>query len=176
MDGFTINKKFRCKELAYIDVDTEQSYSYGVKLILNKKDLSGKDQTHVWYCTNIIHGLKFIDYASDCTQKEINDVLKKLSIDAGKDGRLLAYKGGRCESDLLKKLDIWNFVDLEEFNCPKFDNLIKMDYYKPVKSYDCGYHSKLKDPSKVAHCPLLEVYVYNKWYNKMTKKTHQLCE
>lgn len=168
-DGFTINKEFKCKEVAYIETDTQQTFSYGVKLNLNKKNLSVKDRKHAWYCTNFVHGLEFMDYDSDYSQEEINRIIKSLSINAEKDGRLLAYKGGHYELDLFNKLEIRNIVNLEELGCPKFDDLIVMIEYKPDVIQNCGYHLELKHCRKVAHCPLLEVYIFNKWYKKSKK-------
>lgn len=44
MNGFTVNSKFLCKELAYIGTDTERLRSYRIKVNKQFKDLSQKDR------------------------------------------------------------------------------------------------------------------------------------
>ena len=59
MDGFTINKKFNCKELALLKVRDVAAKSFFFDLGLWESDLSPKDKRTCRYVQTFLHKLPF---------------------------------------------------------------------------------------------------------------------
>lgn len=71
------------------------------------------------------------------------------------DNKVVGFKGGDCEKELLQKLNI-PFLNLEAIGCPKYDNLTDK-----FKNLSCTYH-RLRG----IHCPVSEVSAFKCWYKK----------
>ena len=155
MDGFTIAKKFYCKELGIINVKHNEGLSYHFNLGINWYDLSPKDQKNCAFVSEKIHKLEFEDPKGiplanlSCI---VYNFYKSTKID---DMSTIGYKGGHFERDLLRKLKIPS-VNLEDFGCPKavhlFDKLVWLE--------TCGRHIG-EDP--YLHCPKVEVEAFACW-------------
>ncbi|KAG8172488.1 hypothetical protein JTE90_009834 [Oedothorax gibbosus] len=65
----------------------------------------------------------------------------------------MAFKGGNIEKNVLWRLNI-PYLDLEEYGCPKFDEL-----KKSLTSFKtCGFHI-----DETLHCPQAEVTAFRAW-------------
>ena len=71
---------------------------------------------------------------------------------------VLGYKGGHYEKDLLVSLSIPS-LNLEEYGCPKAEELIKTMIWLET----CGHHLV---PDAYLHCPNVEVEAYAQWMEK----------
>ena len=126
MDGFTINKKFYCKELGIPRVGNAAAQSYFFYLGVCWSDLSEKDRKACGYVIKYIHKLPFgvpqgvsaINLSA--FESIVADVYREMKQD---ESLLMAYKGGHYESDLLANLDI-RAVNLENFGCPKAEIIV----------------------------------------------------
>ena len=155
MDGFKINKKFHCKELGTLRMDKEVAVSWHFDIGIEWTDLTYKDKKACMYLTKYIHKLPFHTTWSESTLplSHLDDIVKDFYNDIGQ--RMIAYKGGNIERDLLKKLNIPG-INLEDYGCPKAESL----FNKQVWLETCGQHIGT-DPYK--HCPKTEVEAFGFW-------------
>ena len=61
MDGFTIARKFYCKELGTINIKHDEGASYHFNLGIKWNDLSIKDRKNCTFVSTKIHKLQFED-------------------------------------------------------------------------------------------------------------------
>ena len=154
MDGFTINKKFYCKELGMLKMDKEVAISYHFDIGIQWSDLTYKDRKTCMYLTRHIHKLPFhATCRESLALSRLDVIVKDFYDDIGQ--KTIAYKGGHIERDLLKKLNIPG-INLEVFGCPKAEYL----FNKLVWLETCGQHVGT-DPYK--HCPKVEVEAFGVW-------------
>ena len=158
MDGFVVNKKFHCKELALMRVGDDTAKSFFFDINLKETDLSPKDRRTCRYVQEHIHKLPF-DVPPHTEAIKISDLEvivenfyqeTKVNINSA-----IAYKGGHFERDLLASLNIPSF-NLEYLGCPKaeklFDQLIWIE--------TCGKHLT---SNAHWHCPKVEVEAFGHW-------------
>lgn len=132
--GFKVNRKFLVREFGWINMETGETGIY--KFSLPLRDISSKDRSTISYNENNFHGLSYgpasgdgaIDIKHlDSKVMEVHNKCKRGDVD------IVAFKGLE-KKDILTRLKI-PFRNLEEFGCPKYDNLKK--YHKPNS---CGFH------------------------------------
>ena len=155
MDGFTIAKKFYCKELGVLKIGNDEGLSYHFNLGIKWQDLRTEDQQNCKFVVKKINKLHFEDPDGiplanlEGIVQEFYECIKCNTFST------IGYKGGHFERDLLRKLKIPS-VNLEDFGCPKavhlFDKLIWLE--------TCGRHIG-KDP--YLHCPKVEVEAFGHW-------------
>ena len=155
MDGFTIAKKFYCKELGVLKIGNDEGSSYHFNLGINWQDLSVKDRQQCKFVSEKIHKLRFED-PKGIPLANLEGIVQEFYECTKRDTMsTIGYKGGHFERDLLRKLEIPS-VNLEDFGCPKavhlFDKLAWLE--------TCGMHIG-KDP--YLHCPKVEVEAFGCW-------------
>lgn len=159
LEGFFVEKAFLCRELGWRSY-TGKRGSTRFKLPYLFCNLSDKDKRAAAYVTNRVSGLPFearvIERAISCDRVPDNVVALYRKYRT-KTKHLIAYKGGHIEKDLLDKLAIPS-INLEEFGCPKFENLLASGF-EPVKG--CGYHVRR------SHCAMAECEIFFSWVTKM---------
>lgn len=134
---------------------------------LQDYDFTLADVKTIKYVKNNVHGLPFYPDsdgdAVDALILEI-DIEKIYHKNKTLERTLVAYKGGTWEKYLLDKLQIPS-INLEDFNCPKFDDMLKL-----TSCSSCGHHFQpLRN-----HCPRVECYHFVHWIRKMTKLPHDM--
>lgn len=175
-DGFNIRKysnsvftsEFLIREIGFIQIDPENvdRAAKSCRFDLSFYDFGGR-QEDVWrtinYQTRYVTGLTF----KPGPEENVYDYTKVESFVtsmynesrwAGHD--VVAFKGGIEEKKLLDQLSIPH-VNLEDYGCPKYKDLLKQNIVRspPI---DCGYHKGLK-VGKVVHCPKAEVTAFRDW-------------
>ena len=158
MDGFSIEKKFYCKELGILRVGDASARSYFFNIGVRWADLSQKDRRTCAFVTRNIHRLPFGVPAGVAALPldNLEDIVVELYRGIVQNERsCIAYKGGHYERDLLAKLAIPG-IDLEKYGCPKAQTLI----HKLVWRETCGQHLV---PDAFGHCPKVEVEAYAQW-------------
>lgn len=159
MDGFTVTKKFYCRELGAIELGKDTADSQHFDMGICWQDLSVKDMKQCNFLTDKIHKLPFNNPCGTNTLPigELKSVVQNFYQDIKRnDQSCIAYKGGHYERDLLKELAIPS-VNLEKFGCPKasvlFDNMIWLE--------TCGQHFGER---AYEHCPRAEVLAFAQWF------------
>lgn len=177
VDGFYVDKKFRCRELAVYDRIFKRKICFHFS-VGHFNDLSEKDKKTVNYVRRNIHGLKYtnrcrnhqnISMALNSLQDVIEGIGRHCSL-RDKEA-LIAYKGGDFERRLFEKYNIRNIINLEQWGCPKFEKLLLEFGNGHVKDFDCGEHEPLRN-GKVAHCPAVETYYFNLWVQSLLDDNH----
>ena len=159
MDGFTISRKFYCKELGAIQIENGEAVSYNFNLGVNWYDLSDKDKQQCNFTSEKIHKLPFDDpdgIPLDNLEGIVRDFYESTKYDTWS---TIAYKGGHFERDILRKLGIPS-ANLEDFGCPKAVHL----FCKLAWLETCGKHIG-KDP--YLHCPKVEVEAFACWLKEI---------
>ena len=155
MDGFTIAKKFYCKELGVINIKNDEGSSYHFNLGIKWQDLSPKDRQNCKLVSEKIHKLQFED-PNGIPLANLEGIVRDFYESIKRDTlSTIGYKGGHFERDLLRKLKIPS-VNLEDFGCPKAVYLFE----KLAWLETCGMHIG-KDP--YLHCPKVEVEAFGCW-------------
>ena len=158
MDGFVVNRTFYCKEIGMLNLQEEVAVSYHFKMPFKWVDLSSKDRRSCAYLIEHIHKLPFHTTESlplTC----LDNIVRNFYRDVGE--KVIAYKGGQIERDLLKKLNIPG-INLEIFGCPKADHL----FSKLAWLETCGKHIG-QDPYR--HCPKVETEAFGTWVKEQVK-------
>lgn len=169
-DGFSYSGRFELKEIAIGNLDTSEIELYHAKLTKNFNQLTGKQKRGVCYCTYNLHGMDYSNERGDLPLGAIYDLLENYCIDADSNGRLIGYKGGHYELDILKKLNYAHLaVNIETFGCPRFDILCStLDNTSRffTRYAQCGKHRKLRKSQAVVHCSRVEIaYFIQFMYN-----------
>ena len=157
-DGFTVNKKFYCKELGLLRVGDNTAQSFFFDLGIRWGDLSPKDRRSCNYVRSHIHKLPFDvprgmkAFQISALEAIVENFYREIMVDTNS---AIAYKGGNYERDLLASLNIPS-INLECFQCPKaeglFDQLVWLE--------TCGNHLV---SGAYQHCPKVEVEAYGLW-------------
>ena len=158
MDGFTINKKFFCKELGFLKVGNAAAQSFFFDIGLRWANLTTKDKKLCNYVKKHIHKLPFgVPPGVDALPlKALKDIVTDLYKNACKNrNSAVAYKGGNFEKDLFASLSILA-VNLETFGCPKATSIIRDMAWLET----CGCHVV---PEAYDHCPKVEVEAFGLW-------------
>ena len=156
LDGYTINKKFLCRELATIGVGQDTGTSYHFNIGVHWKDLTLKDRKSCMYVYQHVHKLPLNAHRGSLPLGNLDGIVKDFYTSVKeKEESTLAYKGGCLERNLLKKLNILA-CNLEWYGCPKAEQLFsKLPWLET-----CGKHIGT-DPYK--HCPKVEVEGFMLW-------------
>ena len=156
LDGYTINKKFLCRELATIKVDQDTGTTYHFNIGVRWGDLTLKDRKSCMYVYRYIHKLPLIAHRGSLPLDNLNGIVKDFYASVKETEKsTLAYKGGCLERNLLKKLNI-PATNLESYGCRKAEQLFsKLPWIET-----CGQHIGT-DPHK--HCPKVEVEAFMIW-------------
>ncbi|XP_076643770.1 uncharacterized protein LOC143354001 [Halictus rubicundus] len=158
MDGFELSSGFLCKELAIIDVHDGSNVLAEFRLGKTINNLSADDRRTVEYTTNCVHGIPFTDFGFESyNQGDIKSVIRNFVSDCS--NPVVAYKGGHFELDILRQMRI-NSYNLENMECPTYDNLIKNPKYRTFDK-PCRLHCQT---SLRTHCCLNEVKTFRLWY------------
>jgi hypothetical protein len=166
MDGFLVSGVFRCKEMAWIDMDTMRIEREFFRVAHDKHILTARDWKQINFVSRRIHGMKFQDFETDADQQKIDLILLHLSAEAAARNGVIAFKGGNVEKKRLIDLEITKFCDIEkEMDCPKFEILIgraNNDIIERMNKLKCGRHKSIKKNSNyiIPHCPSQEVFLF----------------
>jgi len=148
LDGFSIldyqgKKTFVWKELGVADVGEKKTMCYKFSLPTTFEKLSDCDKKTVLYVRNRCHGLKFRNYVDDLPARNIYGILKQLIRNCKNSDAIIAFKGGNVERKLLEKLDFDRWINLEDYGCPKFEELVSStasalaEAFLPPTKYRC---------------------------------------
>lgn len=166
VDGFTVNNKFKVKELGFYDRDHEELdlkyYRVGEYSLL-----SSKDQFQARWVKNHVHGLEYKDFPGDEPEENIHYLLWGVAKDAINSGSYIGYKGGQYEANLLKRLGFSEVaVNIETFGVKKFSEIVG-EYQDFLEDSVCMRHSLVIDKKSkqytTPHCPRLEVLCFHKY-------------
>ena len=162
MDGFTISKKFYCKELGLIKVGDVAAKTYFFDLGMRWSELHSKDKKTCDYVMRLIHKLPF--GVPPGVKAIALSALEATVVDCYHEVRqseksVVAYKGGHIERDLLRNLGIPS-LNLECFGCPKAEGLIR----RMIWLETCGNHTTR---DAYWHCQKVEVEAYGRWLEKV---------
>ena len=166
MEGFFL-PKFYVRELGYsnhLGGSGSKYYSMPMKYT----ELTPSQQKQTAFVTRRIHGMPFnATHFEDAHPQEqlAEDIVDLYQLHMTEDKPVIAYKGGHIEKDLLKELELGPFVDLEDFGCPKVEELMHSGIGYEV--WDCGHHHGMG----TAHCALAECQILREW---VTLKINQL--
>ena len=156
MDGFTVNRKFRCRELGVIEVDKDEAKSYHFDIGIRWLDLDNKDRKSCMYVMKNMHKLPFAASRGSFPLSNLNGIVKDFYGNIRQDEEsTIGYKGGHYERDLLKQLMI-PAINLEDFGCPKAEFL----FNKLTWLETCGQHIATH---AYQHCPKVEVEAFAAW-------------
>ena len=161
MDGFTIGKKFYCKELGLLKVGNDVGKSYLFDIGIRWESLTKKDQKHCMFLTKNIHKLPFDvpPGSNHFPLVNLNGIVKRFYDDISQNKcSTIGYKGGHFERDLLNQLHIPS-INLEDFGCPKAEFL----FNRLVWLETCGHHI---ETHVYQHCPKVEVEAFGNWINE----------
>lgn len=164
LDGFKVDGSFKIKEMAIGNMDTSDIYLGYYQLEIPYDKLSLQDRREVNWVTYHVTGLAFQDFPGDQPQTEVNTMIEELCRKAEVEDRVIAYKGGNHEKDLLNKFGTAGF-NIELLGCPKLEKLLQIYFDDTVvQKYKCDRHGPVF-PRKsgditVAHCPRLEVFCF----------------
>lgn len=159
MDGFHVGDKFYCRELGFSSMTSivhegwQGSYRFNLSPIaprMIKKDT----RTSSWLFSNL-HGLSVKPLPNEQV-RDLNDlegIVQYLHLNCETASKkLVAFKGGDMERNLLNKLKL-GFFNLETIGCPRYRDLPK------VNLRNCGYH----DLHSKQHCSYLKSITFAKW-------------
>jgi len=159
LEGFFIRKQFQVCKMGCVS-HTQEHHRYVFYLETPYSALFAKDQCTVQYIRKHVHRLSFVPQTSEHAQPQhaVSLVVKALYDKYKTDTKkLVAFKGGHAEKDLLTKLNI-PWTDLEKKGCPKYSELIKRIPQESLLP-SCGYH--LND--KIHHCPVIKCSAFWRW-------------
>ena len=76
MDGFTADRKFRCRELGVIEVAKDEAKSFHFDIGIRWLDLSNKDRKSCMYVMKNIHKLPFAASRGSLPLRKLNGIVK----------------------------------------------------------------------------------------------------
>ena len=156
MDGFTVARQFRCRELGVIEVDKDVAKSYLFDIGIRWLDLSPVDRKTCMFVMRNIHKLPFVASRGSFPLRDLNGIVKTFYDNVKQNEEsTIGYKGGHFKRNLLKQLKIPS-VNLEDFGCPKAEFL----FNKLVWLETCGQHI---GTHPYQHCPKVEVEAFAAW-------------
>ena len=159
MDGFTVTRKFYCRELGMIKVDEDVAKSYLFDIGIRWVDLSPKDRKSCMFVEKHIHKLPFVASRGSFPLGDLNGIVKTFYNNIKQnENSTIGYKGGHFEQDLLKQLKI-PAINLEDFGCPKAEFLFSKLAWLETCGQHVGTHAYL-------HCPKVEVEAFAAWFKE----------
>lgn len=181
-DGFEIRsgsyREFLIKEMAFVSVGLNASWA-GYLQVGDKQHLSKSNQRHVDWVYRNIHHLPFKDVPYDLPQNEKYGIVKYFCEMAAKNNKLIAYKGGHYEKDLIATVGYGHLsINLELFECPKFIDIInsfdEQTKCQFIVQYTCNRHDNFNFSCNI-HCPQLEARCFEKFILDKICRDHQLA-
>ena len=157
MEGYFL-PKFYARELGYANYLGGFGQHF-YEMPMKYTDLLPSQVKQVVYVTRRIHGLSFTPThfenakPQDQPALEVTNLYKQYRTI---EKMVVAYKGGHIEKDLLNQLEIPS-VNLEEFGCPKVEELMHLGCGQEV--WDCGHHMV----TGIAHCSVTECRILQDW-------------
>ena len=156
LDGFTLKRKFYCRELGMIKVGVDVGESYLFNIGIHWDELTCKGQKSCMFLTKNIHKLPFAASRESIPLANLNSIVEHFYNSTKCDEEsTIGYKGGHFEKDLLKLLNIPS-TNLEDYGCPKAEFLFE----KLIWLETCGHHI---GAHPYRHCPKVEVEAYALW-------------
>ena len=156
--GGVLLPKFYARELGYANYLGGFGQHFH-DMPMKYTDLLPSQVKQVVYVTRRIHGLSLTPThfenakPQDQLPLDVTNLYKQYKTNQK---TVVAYKGGHIEKDLMNKLDFPS-VNLEEFCCPKVEELIQMGCGQEV--WDCGHHMG----TGIAHCSVAECRILQEW-------------
>ncbi|XP_042913686.1 uncharacterized protein [Parasteatoda tepidariorum] len=150
-EGFWVNSTFLAREIGWINISTGMSGT--VRFDLRGYQRSLPDLMNCDYITENISGLTFEPMLGEPTISPhlLDGKIREIYSNCRTPYKhVIAYKGGHVEKDVLERLGI-PCINLELFNCPKFEQISRGNYQT------CGFHKYN------GHCPLAEVHAFRAW-------------
>lgn len=178
-DGFSVGGEFLVKEIAIGNLDAMTVDLFHYRLPNSYHQLPPKIKYQVRWLTKNLHGLRYENDLFDLPLSAINETISKLCADCELNGRLIGYKGGHIEVDILKLLNYGHLaVNIEKYGCPRFDVLYKtinVTENMPLYHYKiaCSKHVAVKTISnykKMAHCSRVELVYFMAFLNSFIKQ------
>ena len=168
MEGYFLPKFYAC-ELGYANyLGCFGQHFY--EMPMKYTHLLPSQVKQVVYVTRRIHGLSFTPThfenakPQDQLALDVTNLYKQYRTNQK---MVVAYKGGHIEKDLLNQLEIPS-VNLEEFGCPKVEELMHLGCRQEV--WDCGHHTVTGIVHySVAECRILQDWIIFK-INHLRKK------
>jgi len=81
----------------------------------------------------------------------------------------IAFKGEHYEQALFNEIGLVKYLNLENLNCPKFQNMnsrtiTQARKYLPPENFLCNRHEPLKSMNtSLYHCPQMKVPYFGAW-------------
>ena len=166
MEGFFL-PKFYARELGYANY-LGGSGARHYKMPMKYVELTPTQQRQANFVTHRIHGMPFnATHFEDARHQEqlSQDVTDLYQLYVSEEKPVIAYKGGHIEKDLLEELELAPFVNLEDFGCPKVEELMHAGISQEV--WDCGNHHGMG----TAHCAMAECQILREWVDYKIKQT-----
>lgn len=186
IEGFRVGTRFMVKELGILDMDERLVWSRYFA-VGRFSDLTTADRRQAIYVTNNVHGLRYEDRPGDESQEMVHDLVRRLAKRAANEGRLVAYKGGHYERDLLREVGYGDCAfNIEALGCPRFELLANEheDWYIMGKQYQCKRHVTPKGVlppraaefragvrKRILHCPRVELWCFMLWLDGLVNGT-----
>ena len=125
MDGFTLKRKFYCRELGMIEVGKDVGESHLFDIGICWHELTSKEQKSCMFLTRNIHKLPFAASRRSIPLANLNTIVEHFynTIKRNEESTI-GYKGGHFERDLLEQINI-PAINLENFGCPKAEFLFE---------------------------------------------------
>ena len=158
LDGYTVQGRFEARELGYYSWQGDRG-GWFFDVTVPYKRLTRQEQYEVRKVKRDIMGLPYRPLKQERPvfhQRDLNNKIWQLYQEFSTDvRRVVGFKGGHFEKDILVKLKI-PYKDLEKLRCPKYDIL-----RETITSVDvgCGCHFC---PEK-HHCPQVECEAFWEW-------------
>nr|WOJ45393.1 AmNV_68 [Apis mellifera nudivirus] len=180
IEGFRVGTQFMAKELGILDMDNYSVWSRYFA-VGNFSALSARDRRQVIYLTNNVHGLRYEDEHDDEPQSAICEYVKILASHAASENRLIAYKGGHYELDIISNVGYAHCAfNIESLGCPRFEFIAntQKEWLRDGMIHKCLRHinprgiltprpSELKSGirKRILHCPRVELWCFMLWLN-----------
>ena len=160
VDGFRVQGEFVVRELGWCDRDAKRVGRFHYRPNVPYSRLNNRDRRSVAYVQKHVTGLPYFPgpkerdvHVQDQVKDDIVEIWRKCKTPLA---RVVAYKGGHVERDLLEDLRIPS-VNLETIGCPKYEQCTPL-------SFDCGCHGQTPH-----HCSMSECYAFMTWLNTDSK-------
>ena len=175
LDGFQHGSSpFYVKEMGIVDLNKWKGKLYHFALPISKDSVVDDKELVTYHRQKFhVHGLELKNNDSDLPEAFIAIIIEQIILESHFNETFIAYKGGRCEKDLLEKLSARFIVNLEHLGCPKFNALFERSDLKNIintirwrtsvtKRVTCGRHIQDRKHFHF-HCPVEEVRHFAAW-------------
>ena len=166
------NKKFLWKELGVTDVREKKTTLYTFQLPIHFSELSMEEKKSAIFLRDHKTGLHFRNYPNDLPMDSIFGIVNGLIRVCDLTAETIAFKGGDVERQLLEYHGFFDYIDLEDYSCPKFEKLILRSQLRDIVStyellpppkYCCERHHPLHATGSTPHCPASETAYFAAW-------------